>query len=261
MFALCPLAGRDRRHAHRDRGRSRISIHAPHAGRDLRAACIFLDGERFQSTRPMRGATSKYGTDTDYDIKFQSTRPARGATIKPVMRAAGVTYFNPRAPRGARQDCTATRLAQRHFNPRAPRGARPASFPLLRQLLDFNPRAPRGARRKLLLVGLNSMPFQSTRPARGATITSDRGREEQLHFNPRAPRGARLSSYSLPLLYRYDFNPRAPRGARQQNAKAMMFNQNISIHAPREGRDWETCAYTARYVIFQSTRPARGATY
>ena len=34
MFALCPLAGRDRRHAHRDRGRSRISIHAPLAGRD-----------------------------------------------------------------------------------------------------------------------------------------------------------------------------------------------------------------------------------
>nr|DAO97833.1 MAG TPA: hypothetical protein [Caudoviricetes sp.] len=34
MFALCPLAGRDRRHAHRDRGRSRISIHAPREGRD-----------------------------------------------------------------------------------------------------------------------------------------------------------------------------------------------------------------------------------
>ena len=34
----------------------------------------------------------------------------------------------------------------------------------------------------------------------------------------------------------------------------------ISIHAPREGSDHKTCAYVARYTIFQSTLPVRGAT-
>ena len=34
----------------------------------------------------------------------------------------------------------------------------------------------------------------------------------------------------------------------------------ISIHAPREGRDENWAQYLADVTIFQSTRPARGAT-
>ena len=59
--------------------------------------------------------------------------------------------FNPRAPCGARQIAVQVPLyAQRHFNPRAPCGAR----------LSFNAAA------------IMQMPFQPTRPLRGATPQS-----------------------------------------------------------------------------------------
>ena len=56
-----------------------ISIHAPHAGRDdfLRAVPVLFN--LFQSTRPMRGATSHLSGSIE-DLEFQSTRPMRGAT-------------------------------------------------------------------------------------------------------------------------------------------------------------------------------------
>ena len=123
-----------------------VSIHAPHAGRDSyesdvpptllsfnpRAPC----GARpchavkpkahtlFQSTRPMRGATSaalrfiRHGrvsihaphagrdrlraTQFEFLYSFQSTRPMRGATRTYASEQASVG-FNPRAPCGARQ--------------------------------------------------------------------------------------------------------------------------------------------------------------
>ena len=77
-----PHAGRDSRPSHRQGRAHLISIHAPHAGRDAGFAGI-NDGRcrRFQSTRPMRGATD----DTSLVVMvslFQSTRPMRGATLK-----------------------------------------------------------------------------------------------------------------------------------------------------------------------------------
>ena len=59
--------------------RLQISIHAPHAGRDLVPGGYCAEHQPFQSTRPMRGATTTDSTG--------STNPS---------------YFNPRAPCGAR---------------------------------------------------------------------------------------------------------------------------------------------------------------
>ena len=74
-----PHAGRDLKSCHRDTGHPKISIHAPHAGRDavspLRVPGLIL----FQSTRPMRGATSTLQAGLSTYV-FQSTRPMRGAT-------------------------------------------------------------------------------------------------------------------------------------------------------------------------------------
>ena len=59
--------------------------------------------QTFQSTRPMRGATSNAVKRRQYDL-FQSTRPMRGATVECCMhRAVHIFYFNPRAPCGARR--------------------------------------------------------------------------------------------------------------------------------------------------------------
>ena len=81
-----------------------ISIHAPLAGCDLEAGIVTGDGNKFQSTHPLRGATSdpvpgrqeqvisihaplagcdqKPATLLPENIKFQSTHPLRGATAK-----------------------------------------------------------------------------------------------------------------------------------------------------------------------------------
>ena len=60
---------------------STISIHAPHAGRDQTEAKTAKLDTKFQSTRPMRGATSLF-QQREGDQGFQSTRPMRGATAK-----------------------------------------------------------------------------------------------------------------------------------------------------------------------------------
>ena len=73
-----PLAGRDHQRRPGEQEPA-ISIHAPLAGRDSGAVTLGAPLQRFQSTRPLRGATSitMYSDPID---KFQSTRPLRGAT-------------------------------------------------------------------------------------------------------------------------------------------------------------------------------------
>ncbi len=124
--------------------------------------------------------------------------------------------------------------------------------------------------------------FQSTRPARGATMAVGWMALLELRFNPRAPRGARPSR-KLTKPGRPSFNPRAPRGARPENGPLQGHRRNVSIHAPRAGRDCASLlavihfqSFNPRaprgarlfvnrdprgYALFQSTRPARGATY
>ena len=62
-----------------DRRRQRISIHAPHAGRDRVFPHPISGVTRFQSTRPTRGATLPVLLEPQ-QYTFQSTRPTRGAT-------------------------------------------------------------------------------------------------------------------------------------------------------------------------------------
>ena len=58
---------------------------------------------RFQSTRPIRGATFHSCSDSSESGRFQSTRPIRGATASYQAQKAALNNFNPRAPYGARQ--------------------------------------------------------------------------------------------------------------------------------------------------------------
>ncbi len=85
---------------------------------------------------------------------------------------------------------------------------------------------------------IQTIAFQSTPPARGATPGELARTGNENYFNPRPPRGGR---------------PQYP------NLNGLI--EDISIHAPREGGD---CTRpVTRYSIksFQSTPPARGATY
>ncbi len=78
----------------------------------------------------------------------------------------------------------------------------------------FNPRAPCGARQPKQKILIFSILFQSTRPVRGATRHTQHDIPTTASFNPRAPCGARLLGF-----FDADQLP------------------NVSIHAPRAGRD------------------------
>ena len=63
-----------------------ISTHAPLAGRDERVNVETMTGQRFQPTRPLRGATV-WGIAQVVDrAAFQPTRPLRGATTNIHLR-------------------------------------------------------------------------------------------------------------------------------------------------------------------------------
>ena len=124
---------------------------------------------------------------------------------------------------------------------------------------NFNPRAPCGARRRGDRQHGRGHGFQSTRPVWGATCPPP--------ASSRRPR---------------DFNPRAPCGARPLPARRHVVVVQISIHAPRVGRDYQLCKlgcagqdFNPRAPCgarprmrrqlslpstFQSTRPVWGAT-
>ena len=59
--------------------------------------------QAFQSTRPLRGATAGRVRGEGMTMAFQSTRPLRGATACPWGLPSSTSYFNPRAPCGARR--------------------------------------------------------------------------------------------------------------------------------------------------------------
>ena len=96
-----PLAGRDLPCPASCTTSQKISIHAPLAGRDFGLELDDLQLYKFQSTRPLRGATDLVSL-TPIHIKFQSTRPLRGATSGVFRSSPRNANFNPRAPCGAR---------------------------------------------------------------------------------------------------------------------------------------------------------------
>ena len=189
--------------------------------------CVF---QRFQSTRPVRGATcSCIGACATVNVSihatrdgvldlhlyvFQSTRPVRGATHSRYLGCPlpKVSIHAPRAGRDHRRILGV--YPRRSFNPRAPCGARPFFFADWRTAASFNPRAPCGARRVEQPRGLDT-----------------RG------FNPRAPCGARRE-LTLSDSIQLGFNPRAPCGARPAVPQRSAQDHAVSIHAPRAGRDF-----------------------
>ena len=146
-------------------------------------------------------------------------------------------HFNPRSPHGERRDSAGTGTsAGRHFNPRSPHGERQSRFCSWKFVNDFNPRSPHGERPICISFPICSAVFQSTLPARGATANAaDVSRASRISIH--APRtGSDLRSFPGCKSQSY-FNPRSPHGER------LVYRQG----APK-------------YIAFQSTLPARGAT-
>ena len=193
--------------------------------------------------------------------RFQSTRPVWGATRGHQNRRRRRADFNPRAPYGARPVIDEFQGAEEYISIHAPRMGRDQIPSMGRPHDDnFNPRAPYGARHISVVVSPRMFRiFQSTRPVWGATLPAVRlwcvG-----HISIHAPRMGRDWRQCQTQTFRWHFNPRAPYGARRFHSPVLRLTQpfqstrpvwgatptetaelleciNISIHAPRMGRD------------------------
>ena len=172
---------------------------------------------------------------TERKPAFQSTPPARGATF---LRLPG-------------KPCPRISI-------HAPReGGDPRKIAQIPHSGAISIHAPReGGDPVVIDAENNSVVFQSTPPARGATAHRQSLYRAPYHFNPRPPRGGRLAS-GLPVRAGYHFNPRPPRGGRRVAAQRLQQRRGISIHAPREGGDSPAPWHPRQDADF-NPRPPRG---
>ena len=82
---------------------SSISIHTPHAGSDVIGALIFFLNSTFQSTLPMRGATSSRFVINPHSQNFNPHSPCGERPSLHTPYASCSVYFNPHSPCGERR--------------------------------------------------------------------------------------------------------------------------------------------------------------
>ena len=234
-----------------------ISIHAPREGGDLG------DGHSdrhhpISIHAPREGGDFPVAVSDDGCIPFQSTPPARGATkCRNVYRLDSIISIH--APReGGDGGCAEVDILPL-ISIHAPREGGDTGELLGERVIQyFNPRPPRGGR--LLTRGDRAFRrvFQSTPPARGATVVPLLIVVVQQHFNPRPPRGGRSAHHRAGEAQDQYFNPRPPRGGRPARRPSHFSHRHISIHAPREGGDVRLCVRNHADARNFNPRPPRG---
>ena len=149
--------------------------------------------------------------------KFQPTRPLRGATYQ-VIYADGAKKISTHAPLAGRDRRVELRSIAfgADFNPRAPCGARRFSSSLrILHSSYFNPRAPCGARLRCWRTTAIPAIFQPTRPLRGAT--SLRVSIKQIkRFQPTRPLRGATASLRVENLRRGSISTHAPLAGRDK---------------------------------------------
>ena len=177
-----------------------ISIHAPREGGDVYKEYSRNGLQKFQSTPPARGAT--FGGALMVSVfLFQSTPPARGATQMLLMWQL-LIKISIHAPREGGDEHAISSISGFFISIHAPR---------------------EGGDGVVLLSFLSCSVFQSTPPARGATLDNKSQSTAEKNFNPRPPRGGRPRIQPPPIYCAW-----------------------ISIHAPREGGDSKDAQFYLR---------------
>ena len=147
-----------------------ISIHAPHAGSDGRA-CSSPGFYAISIHAPHAGSDEGLVFVVKTVLTFQSTLPMRGATKKCLSLSGRLKFQSTLPMRGATRLNRKQRLEEGYFNPRSPCGER-----------------------LMLMQSLSTTcAFQSTLPMRGATQLGSSTLSTSSDFNPRSPCGERLS--------------------------------------------------------------------
>ena len=145
---------------------------------------------------------------------FQSSRPVRGATSFGVQVRFPSRYFNPRAPCGARRSSPSSWLSPLLFQSSRPvRGATGCATRLTHKS-GISILAPRAGRDLTAMRGgFPSCTISILAPRAGRDDKADPFPFSVYDFNPRAPCGARPFQTDI-TAHCLDFNPRAPCGAR-----------------------------------------------
>ena len=119
--------------------------------------------------------------------------------------------------------------------------------------------APReGCDRKWVLTCGVSAEFQSTHPVRGATH-KDSQSGQWVEFQSTHPVRGATSPVRMTTIAEGFQSTHPVRGATTLDPN-VSFRSGISIHAPREGCDWQLSDRERQIIEFQSTHPVRGAT-
>ena len=160
--------------------------------------CYLLGGDF--NPRSQQRERLLWNSDDQVIVRFQSTLPAKGATTKCKPALMTPKHFNPRSQQRERRNSRGNARAPLHFNPRSQqrerrgggrvrrqgspyfnprsqqreRRSRPSLFT---QTKNFNPRSQQ--RERQIAWTLNSLiySFQSTLPAKGATLGHERQRQ------------------------------------------------------------------------------------
>ena len=155
--------------------------------------------------------------------------------------------FNPRPPRGGRLTVAAEAKAANIISIHAPReGGDVAPLPIVDSLVLFQSTPPaRGATIYYHAMRGMSRGFQSTPPARGATRRVLVQAIVKYDFNPRPPRGGRRRQNSR-IDLQFLISIHAPREGGDQSVFLAQYPEGISIHAPREGGDSKDAQFYLR---------------
>ena len=161
--------------------------------------------------------------------------PREGGDTTPTTVTLPTLHFNPRPLRGGRPCVAYLEITDERFQSTPPaRGATVLrSRDSVRALISIH--APREGGDINSTQGIATLlPFQSTPPARGATPHILPPAAFPCNFNPRPPRGGDAEKVRE-LLYQLQISIHAPREGATAQKSIKRLGQSISIHAPREG--------------------------
>ena len=175
-----------------------------------------------------------------YHHEFQSTRPMRGATTLDDLRGSG-SLVSIHAPHAGRDSSNLLRGQGIRVSIHAPHAGRDLLLsPISARPTRFNPRAPCGARLMVFCRQIVDKEFQSTRPMRGATRSS-RVRACKRGVSIHAPHAGRDRSSPSCQGCSGSFNPRAPCGARRVSDRRASTTACFNPRAPCGARPSRRC--------------------
>ena len=208
----------------------------PRGGRRVRCGTSPQEKLEFQSTPPARGAT-RWSIQSISIIGISIHAPREGGDHSDAVSLLRQSQISIHAPREGGDRSSSSGHRTRIISIHAPReGGDPSGEKIDGLLQDFNPRPPRGGRPPTIFSPSDRPMISIHAPREGGDSKSIRKPAPTLRFQSTPPaRGATITLSIVFLILGFQSTPPA-RGATLISELKRRFII-ISIHAPREGGD------------------------